>query len=147
MGSEQVDPEAKADYKQIFDSGFELPTGDLLAQIPVYGLKKWPSDNAAFRISSAACYNDAIDLAMDILRGIATSTDMPSDYFDAAFQTPMALLGSNFYLKRLSDTTAKDSGIATHTDYGCLTLLATDGLAGFEVRKRGGVDTSFRTIC
>ncbi|MEO1363090.1 MAG: 2OG-Fe(II) oxygenase family protein, partial [Pseudomonadota bacterium] len=28
--------------------------------------------------------------------------------------------------------------IATHTDYGCLTLLATDGSPGLEVRRRGG---------
>ena len=34
--------------------------------------------------------------------------------------------------------TARDFGIATHTDYGCLTLLATDGSPGLEVRKRGG---------
>ena len=33
---------------------------------------------------------------------------------------------------------AQDFGIATHTDYGCLTLLATDGSPGLEVRKRGG---------
>ena len=32
----------------------------------------------------------------------------------------------------------KDFGIATHTDYGCLTFLATDGSPGLEVRVRGG---------
>jgi isopenicillin N synthase-like dioxygenase len=137
-GSEQVDPDANPDYKQFFDSGVELPLGDPRAQMPVYGLNQWPSDDATFRSSILAYYDDAIDVAMDVLRGIATSIDMPSDYFDAAFQTPMALLRGNFYPERPKDATSKDFGIATHTDYGCLTLLATDGSPGLEVRKRGG---------
>ena len=133
-GSEQVDPDANPDYKQFFDSGVELPLGDPRAQMPVYGLNQWPSDDATFRSSILAYYDDAID----VLRGIATSINMPSDYFDAAFQTPMALLRGNFYPERPKDATSKDFGIATHTDYGCLTLLATDGSPGLEVRKRGG---------
>ena len=44
----------------------------------------------------------------------------------------------NFYPARPAWAGAKDFGIATHTDYGCLTLLATDGAPGLEVRKRGG---------
>ena len=137
-GSEQVDPDANPDYKQFFDSGVELPLGDPRAQMPVYGLNQWPSDDATFRSSILAYYDDAIDVAMDVLRGIATSINMPSDYFDAAFQTPMALLRGNFYPERPKDATSKDFGIATHTDYGCLTLLATDGSPGLGVRKRGG---------
>jgi|TARA_B110000902_G_scaffold40427_1_gene43454 isopenicillin N synthase-like dioxygenase len=137
-GSEQVDPDANPDYKQFFDSGVELPLGDPRAQMPVYGLNQWPSDDATFRSSILAYYDDAIDVAMDVLRGIATSINMPSDYFDAAFQTPMALLRGSFYPERPKDATSKDFGIATHTDYGCLTLLATDGSPGLEVRKRGG---------
>lgn len=137
-GSEQIDPDANPDYKQFFDSGVELPLGDPRAQMPVYGLNQWPSDDATFRSSILAYYDDAIDVAMDVLRGIATSINMPSDYFDAAFQTPMALLRGNFYPERPKDATSKDFGIATHTDYGCLTLLATDGSPGLEVRKRGG---------
>ena len=137
-GSEQVDPDANPDYKQYFDSGVELPTGDPLAQLSVYAPNQWPSDTPEFRKEILAYYDDAIDVAMDILRGIATAIDMPNDYFDEAFQTPMTLLRGNFYPERPKDATAKDFGIATHTDYGCLTLLATDGSPGLEVRKRGG---------
>jgi isopenicillin N synthase-like dioxygenase len=137
-GSEQVDPDANPDYKQFFDSGVELPIGDPRGLMPVYGLNQWPTDDAAFRTSILNYYSDAIDVAMDVLRGIATSIDMPSTYFDAAFQTPMALLRGNFYPERPKHATSKDFGIATHTDYGCLTLLATDGSPGLEVRKLGG---------
>jgi isopenicillin N synthase-like dioxygenase len=137
-GSEQVDPDANPDYKQFFDSGVELPLDDPRAKMPVYGQNHWPSDDAEFRTSILAYYDDAIGVAIDVLRGIATSIDMPSDYFDKAFETPMTLLRGNFYPERPKDATSKDFGIATHTDYGCLTLLATDGSPGLEVRKRGG---------
>ncbi|MEP1521634.1 2-oxoglutarate and iron-dependent oxygenase domain-containing protein [Ascidiaceihabitans sp.] len=137
-GSEQVDPDANPDYKQFFDSGFELSKGDPLAELSVYAPNQWPKVPAGFREMVQAYYDDARDVAMDVLRGIAAATDMPRDYFDAAFAKPMVLLRGNYYPERPVWATAKDFGIATHTDYGCLTLLATDGSPGLEVRKRGG---------
>ena len=45
----------------------------------------------------------------------------------------MALLRCNYYPKRSNNFTEKDFGIAPHTDYGCLTLLFTEGTPGLEV--------------
>ena len=45
----------------------------------------------------------------------------------------MALLRGNFYPERPNWAGEKDYGIASHTDYGCLTLLANDGTPGLEV--------------
>jgi len=73
-----------------------------------------------------------------VLRGVSQALGRPKDSFDAAFETPMALLRGNFYPTRPDWAGDKDFGSATHTDYGCLTLLATDGAPGLEVRKRGG---------
>jgi isopenicillin N synthase-like dioxygenase len=137
-GSEQVDPDANPDYKQFFDSGFELSVGDPLADLPVYAPNQWPEGNTVFRKKIQDYYGDASAVAMDLLRGIAQAIDMPRDYFDAAFDKPMALLRGNYYPERPPWATSRDFGIATHTDYGCLTLLATDGSPGLEVRKRGG---------
>jgi len=50
----------------------------------------------------------------------------------------MALLRGNYYPARPDWAGERDFGIAAHTDYGCLTLLATDGRAGLEVRLRDG---------
>ncbi len=50
----------------------------------------------------------------------------------------MALLRGNYYPARPRWAGTRDFGIAPHTDYGCLTLLATDGTAGLEVQRRGG---------
>lgn len=137
-GSEQVDPDANPDYKQFFDSGLTLPQGDPRREMAVYGPNCWPVKPADFEQIISAYYDDAGAVAMDVLRGVAQAIGAPRDAFDSAFDAPMALLRGNYYPARPAWAGVRDFGIATHTDYGCLTLLATDGSPGLEVRKRGG---------
>jgi isopenicillin N synthase-like dioxygenase len=137
-GSEQVDPDANPDYKQYFDSGVHLPEGDPRSAMAVYAPNIWPDAPAGFEDVIRAYYDDACAVALSVLRGVAQSIGAPRNAFDAGFETPMALLRGNYYPQRPDWAGAKDFGIATHTDYGCLTLLATDGSPGLEVRKRGG---------
>ena len=139
-GAEQVDPEANPDYKQVFDCGLELDPDDPLAalELPSYAPNVWPDVPADFADVLRAYYRDANAFALDLLCAIADASDGDAAYFRDKFARPMALLRGNFYPARPADATDKDFGIATHTDYGCLTLLATDGSAGLEVRKRGG---------
>lgn len=137
-GSEQVDPEANPDFKQVFDIGFTLSADDPRRDLPVYAPNQWPASLPGFQQEIEKYFNEARGVAMRLLRGIARSIDAPDDYFDSSFETPMALLRGNFYPARPAWATERDFGIATHTDYGCLTLLATDGGPGLEVRKRGG---------
>lgn len=138
-GSEQVDPDANPDYKQVFDCGFELAAEDPLRAegLSVYADNLWP-DVAAFRATVQAYYADALKVSLSLLQGIAAAIGQPEDYFDAAFSRPMALLRGNYYPERPEWATEKDFGIAAHTDYGCLTLLATDGVPGLEAQTRGG---------
>ena len=137
-GSEQVDPDANPDYKQVFDCGLTLPEGDPRLENPFYAANLWPAEPADFKEVISGYYEDACAVAMDVLRGVAASVELSAETFEGAFEAPMALLRGNYYPARPAWAGAKDFGIATHTDYGCLTLLATDGSPGLEVRKRGG---------
>lgn len=137
-GSEISNPAALPDFKQYFDCGLTLPEGHALGALPVYGANLWPDTPAGFREIVSGYYDAALGVAMDVLRGLAHSLGKPRDSFDLAFDTPMALLRGNFYPTRSETAKQNEFGIATHTDYGCLTLLATDGSPGLEVRKRGG---------
>jgi isopenicillin N synthase-like dioxygenase len=76
-------------------------------------------------------------VARGILRGIAQSIGADPSFFDDKFTCPMALLRGNYYPPRPDWAGDKDFGIAAHTDYGCLTFLATDGQPGLEVQPRG----------
>ena len=137
-GSEQVNPQANADYKQFFDSGVSLPQGDARLEKPFYAANRWPEKPEHFEQVISAYYTDACAVALEVLRGVAASLGRSWDSFDHAFEAPMALLRGNYYPERPAWAGDKDFGIATHTDYGCLTLLATDGSPGLEVRRRGG---------
>ncbi len=138
-GSEQVDPEANPDYKQVFDCGFELAEDDPLRAegLSVYADSLWP-ELPEFRATVQAYYADAMAVSMSLLQGIAAAIGQPKNHFDAAFAKPMALLRGNYYPERPAWATEKDFGIAAHTDYGCLTLLATDGVPGLEALSRAG---------
>ncbi|ASP21916.1 2-oxoglutarate-dependent ethylene/succinate-forming enzyme [Antarctobacter heliothermus] len=132
--SERVDPNANPDYKQVFDCGFEVPGSDL----SVYAPNLWPARPEGFHEVIAAYYRDALGVAMDLLRGIAEAIGEERGFFDDKFAQPMALLRGNYYPPRPDWAGEMDFGIAAHTDYGCLTLLGTDGVPGLEVLTPDG---------
>ncbi len=139
-GSEQVNPDANPDYKQVFDCGTTLKADDPVIELGLltYAPNVWPERPDGFAATLRQYYDDSTDFALDLLCAIAGAVGEDASYFRDKFQRPMALLRGNYYPERPADAGPNDFGIATHTDYGCLTLLATDGSPGLEVRKRGG---------
>ena len=135
-GAEQVDPSANPDFKEVFDCGLELSADDSLAEHTYYAPNCWPDEPADFRAIVTDYYAQATDISLSLLCAIAEAIGEPANYFADKFDKPMALLRGNFYPSRPADVTDKDFGIAPHTDYGCLTLLATDGSPGLEVETR-----------
>ena len=139
-GSEQVDLRANPDYKQVFDCGLTLREDDPIADqnLSFYAPNLWPDVPVGFAELLQGYYVQSTDFALDLLCAIAGAVGEDAAFFRDKFSRPMALLRGNFYPKRPVWATQMDFGIATHTDYGCLTVLATDGSPGLEVRKRGG---------
>lgn len=135
-GAEQVNADANPDYKQVFDSGPELDASDPLGQYPYYAPNLWPAEPDGFRDVIIAYYYRATAVALLLLSAVAKSIGEPDDYFNDKFDKPMALLRGNYYPPRPGNATDKDFGIASHSDYGCLTLLATDGTPGLEVLSK-----------
>lgn len=135
-GAEQVDPDSNPDYKQVFDCGPELAADDPLTQQPYYAPNLWPQEPAGFRSVVLDYYQRATSVALTLLSAIAKAIGEQEDYFNDKFDKPMALLRGNYYPPRPAHAGDKDFGIAPHTDYGCLTLLATDGTPGLEVLTR-----------
>ena len=136
--SEQVDPTANPDYKEVFDCGVTLPEGDPMAGLSVYAPTPWPHTPPDFRDIVEGYFAKARGVALDLLSGIACAIGEDAGYFEDKFDKPMALLRGNYYPARPAWAGERDFGIAPHTDYGCLTLLATDGQPGLEVEMRDG---------
>ena len=145
--SEQVDPNANPDYKEVFDSGYVPSPTHPYAAHSVYAPNQWPERPADFERVIKNYYAAAMRVAMDVLRAIADALGLDRDYFTDKFSHPMALLRGNYYPARPYWAGDKDFGIAAHTDYGCVTLLATDGVGGLEAQSaicwRGFKSTDF----
>lgn len=137
--SEQVDPGSNPDLKEVFDCGYEWPGADAAgAPARYYAPNLWPAAPERFRTEVEGYYRDALAFCRALLGALAEAIGAPRAHFDAAFLRPMALLRGNYYPARPDWAGARDFGIAPHTDYGCLTLLATDGAPGLEVLLRDG---------
>jgi isopenicillin N synthase-like dioxygenase len=106
-GSEQVDPDANPDYKQIFDSGFEVAGSDL----PTYAPNQWPDVPTDFKAVIENYYARALAFSGDVLAAIVGGIGEDVGYFRAQFDQPMALLRGNYYPQRPAWAGAKDFGI------------------------------------
>lgn len=138
--SERVDPNANPDYKEVFDCGMVPPSGNRFhgSALSVYAPNLWPDTPDGFQNTIETYFQDAAQVAMRVLRAIAFAIGRDAASFDRAFDAPMALLRGNYYPSRPQWAGDRDFGIAEHTDYGCLTLLATDGVPGLEVLMPDG---------
>ena len=136
--SEQVDPNANPDYKEVFDCGFDIDPTDPMASLSVYAPNKWPERPEGFASVIGDYYDHAMNVAIEILRAIADVLGLDTAFFDDKFSKPMALLRGNYYPTRPDWAGEKDFGIAEHTDYGCVTLLGTDGVPGLEAQTISG---------
>ncbi|MBS8229079.1 isopenicillin N synthase family dioxygenase [Vannielia litorea] len=139
MRSERVDPESNPDLKEVFDCGFEwAEAADAGAPERYYAANLWPEAPEGFREEVEGYYREALGFCRRLLGAISEAIGEDRSYFQQKFVHPMALLRANFYPARPAWAGEKDFGIAPHTDYGCLTLLATDGAPGLEVLRRDG---------
>ena len=137
---EQVNPDANPDLKEVFDCGAALDAGNPLRDLhpEVYGANVWPDQPHGFEPTISAYFTKACAVADGLLDAVAELIGAGRGAFVGKFDPPMAMLRGNYYPARPDWAGEKDFGIAPHTDYGCLTLLATDGAPGLEVELRDG---------
>ena len=74
-----------------------------------------------------------------LLRALAIALDLPPDFFGPHMRRPQCRLRFLHYLPTPTEADGSRAVLNTpHTDYGLITLLATDGVPGLEVEPRGG---------
>jgi isopenicillin N synthase-like dioxygenase len=139
IAAERLDETASPDQKEAFNIGLELPPDDpeLLAGKPFRGVNLWP-DLPGWRDRVLGYYDACMALQLAIHRGFALDLGVSEDFFADKMDRPIATLRLLHYPAGAPSAGA-DLGAGTHTDYGNLTILATDGVAGLQVRRRDGV--------
>src|SRR5450432_3986583 len=136
---EALDPSKGADMKEAFNIGLDLAADDpeLLAGIPFRSLNAWP-DLPNFKSTLLRYFQDCTILGLQLHRAFALDLGLPVDFFADKFDRSMATLRLLHYPAAPADAPSDQMGAGEHTDYGNVTLLATDSVGGLEVKTRGG---------
>jgi isopenicillin N synthase-like dioxygenase len=135
---EALDPARGADMKEAFNIGLDLTRDDpqLIAGVPFRSLNAWP-DLPGFRTVLLGYFDDCAALGLRLHRAFARDLGLPDAFFEDKFDRPMATLRLLHYPANPAEAPDR-IGAGEHTDYGNLTLLATDNVGGLEVQTRGG---------
>jgi len=131
---------AAPDHKEFFQIGLELPADDpdVLAGQPLRGANLWPRAPAAFRPALEAYFAAVGACGADLLRGVALSLDLAEDFFAARYEKPLQRTQAVYYPPPPADAGPARFGVAPHSDFGCITLLAQDDCGGLEVQNLAG---------
>ncbi|MGL5009122.1 MAG: isopenicillin N synthase family dioxygenase [Paracoccaceae bacterium] len=136
---EALNPGQPADLKEAFNIGLELPADDpdLLAGRCFRAANLWPNV-PGFRDTMLAYFAACQSLGLLLHRAFAHDLGLPPAFFDDKLDRPMAVLRLLHYPPAPERIEAGQLGAGEHTDYGCVTLLATDDVGGLDVRTRSG---------
>ena len=120
---ERLNPTHPGDLKEAFNMGEQV---------------RWLPDQPAFQAAVLEFYQFGTTIAApNILRAFAIALDLPKNFFDDKH-------GCNYILRLLHyppvtvAPTPGQLGAGEHTDYGSMTLLLQDQVAGLEVQTRQG---------
>ncbi|WP_421995904.1 isopenicillin N synthase family dioxygenase [Reyranella sp.] len=139
VGGETLQPGTLPDLKEFFNIGLELAPDDpeLRAGKPFRHRNPWP-DQAGFRDTMLDYFGRAHRLGLALHRALARDLGIARTFFDDKLSKPMAVLRLLHYPPAPTASQPGQLGAGEHTDYGNLTLLATDGVKGLTVRNRAG---------
>ena len=139
LGGEALDPSKPADVKAAFNIGLELAPDDpeLLARAPFRAANLWP-DMPGFRDTMLDYFNRVWRLGCDLHRGFALDLGLDPDFFETKLDKPIATLRLLHYPPVKEQPSNGQLGAGVHTDYGNVTLLATDTVGGLMVQDRSG---------
>ena len=138
LDDEQLDPTAPADHKEAFNIGLELPLDHpaMVERRPFRGANFWP-DLPGWRETLLDYYDRCWSDGRLIHKGFCLDLGIEEGFFEDKLDEPIGILRLLHYPPRRTDD-ARRLGAGAHCDYGNITLLATDGVDGLQVRRRGG---------
>ncbi|KAH8482092.1 hypothetical protein H0E87_029532 [Populus deltoides] len=138
---ELLDPDNQihGDYKEGYYIGVEVPEDDPEADKPFYGPNVWPADGIlpGWRQTMEKFHQQALGVARAVARIIALALDLEADFFDKPEMLghPIAVMRLLHYAGQISDPSKGLYGAGAHSDYGLITLLATDDVYGLQICK------------
>lgn len=127
------------DQKEGVYFGTELPLDHpaVRAGRPLHGPNQFPAAVPELKQTVLRYMDAATSVAHALMEGIALSLGLPPDHFRRTLTYEPTCLFRIFHYPSATRDDAR-WGVGEHTDYGLLTLLATDNAPGLEVKTPRG---------
>lgn len=129
----------RPDRKEGLYFGAELGEDDprVQAGLPLHGPNQFPDQPQDLRPAVLTWIDEMTSLGHALARGVSLALGLGPDWFARHLTGDPTVLFRIFRYPPLARS--DDSwGVAEHTDYGLLTILAHDGSPGLQVRSGGG---------
>ena len=131
------------DGKEGIYFGEELGSEDarVVAGVPLHGANLFPGDVPDLGPSVLAWIEALTALGHRLMALVATGLGLPADWFRRELTADPTVLFRIFRYPDAADAATAgvgEWGVAEHTDYGLLTMLAQDDCGGLQVRGRDG---------
>ncbi len=125
------------DHKEGIYFGTELGPDDpaVRAGVPLHGANLFPSRPPGLRAAVLGWLDEMERIGAELLRLVAAGLGLPATWFEEHVTADPTIL---FRIFRYPPEQPDGWGVAEHTDYGLLTILATDANDGLQVHAPGG---------
>src|SRR5262245_4229091 len=124
------------DHKEGLYFGAEPAPGDARAGRPLHGSNLFPAEVPELRPAVLDFMSAAESAGQAVLEGLALALDLDAQYFRRQYTAKPTVLFRVFRYPPATD--GAGWGVAEHSDYGLLTLLAQDEVGGLQVKTPGG---------
>ena len=129
------------DRKEGLYIGEQLPASDprVVARTPLHGANLYPQIPVELGACADEWFMAMKHLGAALMRGVALGLQMPADWFAKTIASQPTCLFRIFHyppvdILRVPQDGISEWGVAEHTDYGLLTILAQDDCGGLQVR-------------
>ena len=136
------------DRKEGLYIGEQLAANDprVVARTPLHGANLYPRQPAELGACADEWFVAMQQLGVALMRGVALGLQMPADWFAKNIAREPTCLFRIFHYPpidtvRVPQDGISEWGVAEHTDYGLLTILAQDDCGGLQVRMPGAASS------
>eukprot|EP00252_Welwitschia_mirabilis_P023089 TRINITY_DN6437_c0_g1_i1.p1 TRINITY_DN6437_c0_g1~~TRINITY_DN6437_c0_g1_i1.p1 ORF type:complete len:324 (-),score=57.09 TRINITY_DN6437_c0_g1_i1:230-1201(-) len=138
---ESLDPDRQivGDFKEGYYIGVEVSDDDPRAKKSFYGPNTWPPEDLlpGWRQTMEKYHQAALHVGRRVASLIALSLNLDAGYFSKKdmLDEPIAVLRLLHYEGKVSNPELGIYGCGAHSDFGMITLLATDDTPGLQICK------------
>jgi len=138
VGAARMQDDARHDLKESFIWGYEDAAGATPDDHALRGPNLWPEAAPDLRRHGRAWFAAADGLARLLLEGFALGIGRQRDLFLGRGGAPLSRASYTWYPPQPADMGPDQFGVAPHTDFGVLTVLAQDEVGGLQVQDAAG---------